>query len=62
MVIDAAKHTCAASSRLLAWLDAAKEPLPGVGGRLRASAIRSCRVRAQCSAASAPPSQHNDGG
>ena len=50
-----AERTCAASIRLLALLDSAKEALPGVTGRLRASAMRSCSVRAQCSAASAPP-------
>ena len=54
------ERTCAASTRWLALLDSVKESLPGTGGRLRASAIRSCSVRAQCRAASAPPVQPLD--
>ena len=47
--------TCAALTRWPALLDSVKESLPGVTGLLSASAIRSCSVRAQWSAASAPP-------
>ena len=39
--------TCAALTRWLALLDSVKELLPGTTGRLSASAIRSCSVRAQ---------------